>query len=128
MRLRARELEEELAEYRRAENGVEVDSLEQFKWAAVKTRFDVRPAEAKILVYLVAHAPMPVRKEVLLTVAGADLDEVEPKTVDVWICRLRKKLADAGMPGAICTVWGTGFRIDAAWARILRDDLEAVAA
>jgi two-component system cell cycle response regulator CtrA len=31
------------------------------------------------------------------------------KTIDVIICRLRKKLAVAGVPNLIDTVWGCGY-------------------
>jgi two-component system cell cycle response regulator CtrA len=41
------------------------------------------------------------------------------KTIDVIICRLRKKLAVAGVPKLIDTVWGCGY--------ILRDPSPAAA-
>jgi two-component system cell cycle response regulator CtrA len=37
------------------------------------------------------------------------LDEPEMKTIDVIICRLRKKLAAAGVASLIDTVWGCGY-------------------
>ena len=37
------------------------------------------------------------------------MDEPEMKTIDVIICRLRKKLATAGVPNLIDTVWGCGY-------------------
>lgn len=36
-------------------------------------------------------------------------DEPEMKTIDVIICRLRKKLAAAGVPALVDTVWGSGY-------------------
>jgi two-component system, cell cycle response regulator CtrA len=36
-------------------------------------------------------------------------DEPEMKTIDVIVCRLRKKLAAAGVPTLIDTVWGSGY-------------------
>jgi two-component system, cell cycle response regulator CtrA len=36
-------------------------------------------------------------------------EEAEMKTVDVLICRLRKKLTEAGIPTLIGTVWGCGY-------------------
>lgn len=36
-------------------------------------------------------------------------EEPEMKTIDVIICRLRKKLAAAGVPALIDTVWGSGY-------------------
>lgn len=37
------------------------------------------------------------------------MEEPEMKTIDVIICRLRKKLAVAGVPTLIDTVWGCGY-------------------
>jgi two-component system cell cycle response regulator CtrA len=37
------------------------------------------------------------------------MEEPEMKTIDVIICRLRKKLAIAGIPTLIDTVWGCGY-------------------
>ena len=37
------------------------------------------------------------------------MEEPEMKTIDVIICRLRKKLAAAGVPTLIDTVWGCGY-------------------
>jgi two-component system cell cycle response regulator CtrA len=45
------------------------------------------------------------------------MEEPEMKTIDVIICRLRKKLTVAGVPTLIDTVWGCGY--------ILRDPSEA---
>lgn len=36
-------------------------------------------------------------------------EEPEMKTIDVIVCRLRKKLAAAGVPALIDTVWGSGY-------------------
>jgi two-component system cell cycle response regulator CtrA len=36
------------------------------------------------------------------------MDEPEMKIIDVFICKLRKKLAGAGADGLIGTVWGRG--------------------
>ncbi|MBR0668725.1 helix-turn-helix domain-containing protein, partial [Roseomonas hellenica] len=39
--------------------------------------------------------------------------------IDVFICKLRRKLAEAGFSGAIATVWGRGY--------VLREAAEAPA-
>jgi two-component system, cell cycle response regulator CtrA len=39
------------------------------------------------------------------------MEEAEIKTVDVIVCRLRKKLALAGVPDFINTVWGVGYTL-----------------
>jgi two-component system cell cycle response regulator CtrA len=38
------------------------------------------------------------------------IDEPEPKIIDVFICKLRRKLVDSGAVGlSIDTVWGQGY-------------------
>jgi two-component system cell cycle response regulator CtrA len=39
------------------------------------------------------------------------MDEPELKIIDVFICKVRKKLAEAGAPKLIETVWGRGYRM-----------------
>jgi len=39
------------------------------------------------------------------------MDEPEMKIIDVFICKLRKKLAQAGAPNLIGTVWGRGYMV-----------------
>jgi two-component system cell cycle response regulator CtrA len=39
------------------------------------------------------------------------MDEPEMKIIDVFICKLRKKLAQAGAGNLIGTVWGRGYMI-----------------
>src|SRR5947208_1313577 len=58
-------------------------------------------------------------KGAFLTHLYCGTEEPEMKTIDVLICRLRKKLAVAGVPTLIDTVWGCGY--------ILRDPSIAVA-
>lgn len=43
--------------------------------------------------------------------ASAD-DEPEIKIIDVFICKLRKKLREAGADGLIDTMWGRGYRFN----------------
>jgi two-component system cell cycle response regulator CtrA len=37
------------------------------------------------------------------------MDEPEMKIIDVFICKLRKKLAQAGADNLIGTIWGRGY-------------------
>jgi two-component system cell cycle response regulator CtrA len=54
-----------------------------------------------------------VRKDAMLSQLYS-IDEAEPdqKIIDVFICKLRKKLAAAGAAGLISTVWGAGYRLE----------------
>ena len=49
-------------------------------------------------------------KEMLLTGLYGGMDEPEIKIIDVFVCKLRKKLADAsGGKEYIETIWGRGY-------------------
>jgi DNA-binding winged helix-turn-helix (wHTH) protein len=37
------------------------------------------------------------------------MDEPEMKIIDVFVCKLRKKLAQAGADNMIGTIWGRGY-------------------
>jgi two-component system cell cycle response regulator CtrA len=65
--------------------------------------------EYAMLELLALRKGMTLTKEAFLNHLYGGMDEPEPKIVDVFICKLRKKLADAGAPGVIGTVWGRGY-------------------
>jgi two-component system cell cycle response regulator CtrA len=50
-------------------------------------------------------------KEMFLTHLYGERDQPELKIIDVFICKLRKKLAEAGAADHIETVWGRGYRL-----------------
>ncbi len=53
-----------------------------------------------------------VTKEMILDHCYGGMDEPEQKIVDVFVCKLRKKLRDAGAPSDfIETVWGRGYLV-----------------
>ncbi len=55
--------------------------------------------------------PLVLTKGAILSNLYDGLDEPEPKIIDVFICKMRKKLAAAGAPNAIGTVGGRGYSI-----------------
>ena len=67
--------------------------------------------EYAILELLVLRKGMVLTKEVFLNHLYGGMDEPEMKIIDVFICKLRKKLADAGAPKLIGTVWGRGYMV-----------------
>ena len=67
--------------------------------------------EYAILELLVLRKGMVLTKEVFLNHLYGGLDEPEMKIIDVFICKLRKKLAEAGAPNVIGTVWGRGYTV-----------------
>ena len=67
--------------------------------------------EYSILELLVLRKGMVLTKEAFLNHLYGGLDEPEMKIIDVFICKLRKKLAQAGAGDIIGTVWGRGYMI-----------------
>lgn len=67
--------------------------------------------EYAILELLVLRKGMVLTKEAFLNHLYGGIDEPEMKIIDVFICKLRKKLAQAGAGDVIGTVWGRGYMI-----------------
>lgn len=71
--------------------------------------------EYAILELLVMRKGAVLTKDAFLNHLYGGMDEPEMKIIDVFICKLRKKLHLAGAGNLIGTIWGRGY--------ILRDDL-----
>jgi two-component system, cell cycle response regulator CtrA len=67
--------------------------------------------EYSILELLVLRKGMVLTKEAFLNHLYGGMDEPEVKIIDVFVCKLRKKLAHAGADGIIGTIWGRGYMI-----------------
>lgn len=67
--------------------------------------------EYAILELLVLRKGMVLTKEAFLNHLYGGMDEPEAKIIDVFVCKLRKKLADAGAASVIGTVWGRGYTV-----------------
>ena len=65
--------------------------------------------EYAILELLVLRKGMVLTKEAFLNHLYGGIDEPEMKIIDVFICKLRKKLSVAGAGNLIGTVWGRGY-------------------
>lgn len=65
--------------------------------------------EYAILELLTLRKGMVLTKEAFLNHLYGGMDEPEMKIIDVFICKLRKKLALAGAANLIGTVWGRGY-------------------
>ena len=76
-------------------------------------RVSLTGKEYAILEMLSLRKGMTVTKEMFLTHLYGGRDEPELKIIDVFICKLRKKLANAGAPASGCieTVWGRGYSL-----------------
>jgi two-component system cell cycle response regulator CtrA len=67
--------------------------------------------EYAILELLVLRKGMVLTKEAFLNHLYGGMDEPEMKIIDVFICKLRKKLQLAGVDNLIGTVWGRGYML-----------------
>jgi two-component system cell cycle response regulator CtrA len=65
--------------------------------------------EFAILELMVLRKGSIISKEAFLNHLYGGMDEPELKIIDVFICKLRKKLALAGAGDVIGTVWGRGY-------------------
>ncbi|HEY4250818.1 MAG TPA: response regulator transcription factor [Roseomonas sp.] len=73
--------------------------------------------ESLILELLMLRKGAIQSKGAILTHLYNGIDEPEMKIIDVFVCKLRRKLAEAGAGSLIATVWGRGY--------VLRDSVEA---
>jgi two-component system cell cycle response regulator CtrA len=69
------------------------------------------PMEYSTLELLIIRKGQVVAKDMFLTHLYNGVDEPEIKIIDVFICKLRKKLDKAGAAGLIRTVYGQGYTI-----------------
>lgn len=67
--------------------------------------------EYSILELLVLRKGMVLTKEAFLHHLYGGMDAPDIKTIEVFVCKLRRKLAAAGADNLIGTVWGRGYMI-----------------
>jgi two-component system, cell cycle response regulator CtrA len=65
--------------------------------------------EYAILELLALRKGICQSKDAILNHLYGGTDEPEAKIIDVFVCKLRKKIAQAGAPELIGTVWGRGY-------------------
>jgi hypothetical protein len=81
-------------------------------YGRMKDRLDLTAAEAKICLGLMRGGPR-TKVAIFNDLYGLRPNEApQPKIVDVLVCKLRRKLAAAGLDGAIKTLWGIGYAMD----------------
>jgi len=71
-------------------------------------RVELNDKEYAVLELLTLRKGMVLTKEAFLNHLYGGVDEPEMKIIDVFVCRLRKKLRQAGAGDMIGTVWGRG--------------------
>lgn len=67
--------------------------------------------EFQMLELLMLRKGQVQSKESFLNYLYGGMDEPDVKIIDVFICKLRRKLTEAGADGAIETVWGRGYLV-----------------
>ena len=67
--------------------------------------------EYQIIELLILRKGMTISKDTFLNHLYGGIDEPEMKIIDVFICKIRKKLALAGLPPLITTAWGRGYTV-----------------
>ena len=76
-------------------------------------RVDLTSKEYQMLELLCLRKGNVVSKESFLDHLYGGMDEPEMKIIDVFICKLRKKIEKAGARSPLIqTVWGRGYRVN----------------
>lgn len=90
------------------------------------SRIQLTGKEYAILELLVLRKGIVLTKEIFLNHLYGGMDEPEIKIIDVFICKLRKKLQHAGVTNLIGTVWGRGYvlRDPSDSSKVLDQDLD----
>lgn len=80
----------------------------------VQLRFGLTPLEARLLGLLLAHKELgrDFAFSTIWGMGGQRSDSPSPKMLDVYLCKIRKRLSGIGAPADIIeTIWATGWRI-----------------
>jgi DNA-binding response OmpR family regulator len=110
LRTRVADLEEEIAawrEYERSETGVSED------WAfidAIRRRLGVQKRHARLLIGM-ARSPGRIISKYNLTRMQGSYEDASIQSANVSVVFCRRAFAQAGLPNAIETVWGHGYRL-----------------
>ncbi|WP_314305534.1 response regulator transcription factor [Brevibacillus parabrevis] len=88
--------------------------LERMELSMNETKIELSKKEALLLEALMNQYPRVVSRERLLEKLW-DEQFVDENTLNVYITRVRGKLKDIGLEGAVETVRGSGYRLRATW-------------
>lgn len=72
----------------------------------------LRPNEFRLLTFFVANPDRVFSRTDLIIRLGKDTEQIDERTVDVWIGRLRRVLRDHGVPDPLRTVRAQGYVLD----------------
>ncbi len=77
-------------------------------------KYGLSPRESRVLHALQRAGKRPLTKNGLMAVAYSDVPDTEwpqVKIIDVFVCKIRKKLREANADFEIETIWGLGYRL-----------------
>jgi two-component system cell cycle response regulator CtrA len=86
-------------------------NLELHSVVANGTSLSLTGKEFALLQLLMLRKNMVMTKDAILNQLYGGMDEPEVKIVDVFVCKIRKKLAAVGLGDFIGTVWGRGYTV-----------------
>lgn len=72
----------------------------------------LRPNEFRLLTHFIEHPDQLFTRTQLITKLGKDCGEIDERTVDVWVGRLRRSLKAHGVPDQLRTVRSMGYVLD----------------
>lgn len=101
-------LENENDELRERVRQLEIEVFGAGTWHC-PVEFRLTPSEQKILTALVARERCSKEFLHLSTAKPGEHPEAALKIIDVWVCRIRKKIEPFGL--GIQTLWGTGYTL-----------------
>ena len=74
------------------------------------TKIDLNAKEFRIIEFLASRKGAVLSKDAFLNHPFVGIDEPEPKINNVFMCKLRHKIADASASGVVIdTIWGHGY-------------------
>jgi two-component system phosphate regulon response regulator PhoB len=84
---------------------------QQARWGG--TPISLRPNEFRLLRFLAENADRVLSRQELIAGLGKQEPPIDPRTVDVWIGRLRRAFRTAGAGNPLRTVHAMGYVLDA---------------
>jgi two-component system, OmpR family, response regulator len=91
--------------------GLTLDPTTFEVWCRSEQRLRLSPTEFRLLGALAAHTERTVSRRELVRAGWPEGGVVHDNTIDVYLARLRRKLAGLECPAGITTVRGVGYRL-----------------
>lgn len=124
LRQRITELEGEVEEWERQHTDLEGADGDEKRLADMRTAFGLSRSEAALLRVLLDRGTIGTVALYQLLYGGRADEGPSIRVLRVFVHKVRRKLADAGFPGAIETRWGMGFTIGADSIRAINERLK----